>query len=156
MHRKDDVEPNGTKDLEWAPLNKAEHTQYQAIAARLNYMAPDRPDLTVTTMGACSRMAAPTQADWIRLKRIGRYLLHRPRAGCLFRWQKPGVKLHVHSDSDWAGDKATRRSVSGGAVFNGQHLIKTWSKQQHVVSMSSAEAELYAASKCGEWKAWVC
>ena len=27
----------------------------------------------------------------------------------------------------------------------GRHFIKTWSKAQHVVSLSSAEAELYAA-----------
>ena len=29
----------------------------------------------------------------------------------------------------------------------GQHMIKCWSKSQHVVSLSSAEAELYAAVK---------
>ena len=31
----------------------------------------------------------------------------------------------------------------------GKHLIKTWAKQQTVVAMSSAEAELYAGSKAG-------
>ena len=31
----------------------------------------------------------------------------------------------------------------------GQHLIKSWSKAQHAVSLSSAEAELYAAIRAG-------
>ena len=33
--------------------------------------------------------------------------------------------------------------------MHGRHLIRTWSKQQSVVAVSSAEAELYAASKAG-------
>ena len=33
--------------------------------------------------------------------------------------------------------------------MRGQHLIKSWSKSQHAVSLSSAEAELYAAIRAG-------
>ena len=53
----------------------------------------------------------------------------------------------AYSDSDWAGDACTRRSFTGGAIYNGTHLIKTISKQQSVVALSSAEAELYALCK---------
>ena len=31
-----------------------------------------------------------------------------------FRWQQSG-ELEAYSDADWGGDKATRRSVSGGS-----------------------------------------
>ena len=61
------------------------------------------------------------------------------------RWQAPNVHLEIFTDSDWAGDGVTRKSFTGGAIFNGAHLIKTISKQQAVVALSSAEAELYAA-----------
>ena len=45
----------------------------------------------------------------------------------------------------------SRRSVTGGALFHGNHLIKSWAKQKVVVATSSAEAELYACSKaCSE------
>ena len=85
----------------------------------------------------------------VSLKRVGRFLRGQPRCPVLFEWQHPGAKVEIYSDSDWAGDKSTRRSVSGGALMHGQHLIRTWSKQQTVVAVSSAEAELYAASRAG-------
>ena len=62
-------------------------------------------------------------------------------------WQDSKVKLEMFSDSDWAGDQVSRKSFSGAALFNGSHLIKTFSKQQSVVALSSAEAELYALRK---------
>ena len=42
---------------------------------------------------------------------------------------------------------ASWRSVSGGAVFRGSHMIKGWAKMQTVVATSSAEAELDALGK---------
>ena len=48
------------------------------------------------------------------------------------------------TDSDWAGCVKTARSTSGGIITMGDHLLKTYSRQQRVVALSSAEAELYA------------
>ena len=67
----------------------------------------------------------------------------------LYKWQGPEAIIHCHSDSDWAGDKESRRSVSGGVLYHGSHCIKSWAKMQSVVAKSSAEAELYAAGKAG-------
>ena len=67
----------------------------------------------------------------------------------LFAWQHESAQVEAYSDSGCAGDRIPRRSVSGGALMFGGHLIKTWSKQQAVVALSSAEAELYAATKKG-------
>ena len=50
-------------------------------------------------------------------------------------------------DSDWAGCKATRKSLSGGCIMLGNHLIAHWSKMQSSVALSSGEAELNAAVK---------
>ena len=58
--------------------------------------------------------------------------------------------IEVHTDSDWAGCKRTRVSVSGGIVRIGNSVIKCWSKGQHNLAKSSAEAELYAANLGGE------
>ena len=45
----------------------------------------------------------------------------------------------------------TGRSTSGGCMLWGSHPIKMWSRTQALVSLSSAEAELYAAIKaCSE------
>ena len=54
--------------------------------------------------------------------------------------------MEGYTDSDWAGCKRTRISVSGGVVRLGESMIKCWSKDQHNLAKSSAEAELYAAN----------
>ena len=51
------------------------------------------------------------------------------------------------SDSDWAGDKDTRKSITGYMVFVCGVLVCWWSKSQHAVSLSSSESELYALSE---------
>ena len=53
----------------------------------------------------------------------------------------------VQTDSDWAGDRESRKSISGGAISYGGGLVKSWSKEQPVVALSSGEAELYAANR---------
>ena len=55
------------------------------------------------------------------------------------------VSLSTQTDSDWATDPVTRRSVSAGAMYIGKHMIKSWSKVQALTALSTAEAELYAA-----------
>ena len=91
-------------------------------------------------------MATPTEGNWLLMKRMGRYLLGNPRLVQLFRWQSAAGALHTYTDSDWAGDKITRKSTSGGIVFKWNHAIKPWSSNQTVIALSSAEAELYAAN----------
>ena len=46
-------------------------------------------------------------------ERVGRFLVGRPRVGCLFEWQAHPSALHALADADWAGDRQSRRSVSG-------------------------------------------
>ena len=53
----------------------------------------------------------------------------------------------LFSDSDWAGDKDNRRSVSGLALFVCGVLVAWRSKQQKTVALSSSEAEFVAASE---------
>lgn len=46
----------------------------------------------------------------------------------------------IYSDSDFAGDKDTRRSTSGYATFLGKSPISWRSKRQKIVADSLAEA----------------
>ena len=55
--------------------------------------------------------------------------------------------MSTYVDSDWAGDKKTCKSTSGGMIFRGAHLLKSWSTNQQIVALSSGEAELYAQTK---------
>lgn len=66
------------------------------------------------------------------------------------RYEFQDATTHIigYSDSDWGTDRATRRSVSGGAVLLGSHVVAFWSRLQDKVALSSAEAECFAANKC--------
>ena len=64
-----------------------EDTKFRAIAARLNFMAADMPDIQFATKEACREMSAPTRASWKKLKRIGRYLVGRSRVAWKFPWK---------------------------------------------------------------------
>ena len=128
-------------------LGPGDASRYKGLAARLNYLAQDRPDIQYAVKEAARRMSKPTTGDWGLLKRIGRYLLGAPRALQTFRWQAVPVSVDVYVDSDWAGCHTTCRSTSGGAVTLGSHCIKSWSTTQATVAMSSAEAELFSLTK---------
>jgi hypothetical protein len=56
----------------------------------------------------------------------------------------PETQIDTYADSDWAGDLATRRSVSGGLLYLRGALVTSWSRRQATVALSSAEAELAA------------
>ena len=79
-----------------------------------------------------------------KLRRLGKYFIGRPRLVMKFRWQEWPSTITTFTDSDWAGCVATAKSTSGGALCIGEHVIRTYCKQQKVVALSSAEAELYA------------
>ena len=127
-------------------LTNGDFIRYRALVARIIYLSQDRPDLKFASMQVCCAIAKPTMRDMERVKRIGRYLVGKPRARCWFRWQQSG-ELETYLDAVWGGDKATRRSVSAGVNMRGAHCLKALTKKQQVVALSSAESELYAAVK---------
>ena len=57
---------------------------------------------------------------------------------------------HVYTDSDWASDYETRKSVSGMAIIfaGGTILYKT--QFQKATALSSTEAEFYALCDAGK------
>lgn len=129
------------------PLTGEEASSYRAMAARLNYLSLDRADLQFAAKEISKPMSAPRDGDWAKLKRVARYLVGVPRAIQRFQWQDAPAEMVCFTDSDWAGDKQSRKSTSGGVIMWGGHLLKSWSTTQQVIALSSAEAELYALLK---------
>ena len=92
----------------------AEATRFRAVAARANYLAADRPDIQYAVKEICRKMAKPARGDWQKLIRLGRYLKGAPRCVLEYAWQDCAVSPTGFSDSDWAGDRTTGKSTSGG------------------------------------------
>ena len=129
-------------------LNPFEATKFRSLGARANYLGLDRPDIQFATKELCRGMAKPSRGGMIRAKRLARYLLEVPDPTIKYSSEDCDLSvIQVYVDSDWAGCKSTRKSTSGGAVAWGGGLLKSWSRSQGPVAMSSGEAEFYAAIK---------
>jgi hypothetical protein len=135
------------EDEEEEKLVAGEASEYRGLAARANYLALDRSDIQFSTKEVCRGMANPSVADKRRLKRLGRFLIEKPRVVLEFRWQGVMEEVSGYSDSDWAGCRRTAKSTSGGALMWGGHCLKSWSSTQKNITLSSGEAELVAAVK---------
>ena len=65
----------------------------------------------------------------------------------MYLWQCMPRSIDAFTDASWAGCKVSRKSTSGGAMMWGKHFIKSGSKTQPIISLSSGEAELHGAVK---------
>ena len=127
---------------EGEPLEGEERTAYRALSARVNYLAQDRPDIQFAGKEICRFMQNPKSSDWMKLKKLGRYLRGKMRLVYHFQWQGKPPTLTGYTDTNWAGCSRTRRSTSAGGVMYGRHLIRCYSKTQATIALLSAEAEL--------------
>ena len=127
-------------------LEKSSHTAYRGAAARVNYLAADRPDIQFAAKEVCRFMSAPTQSSWNALRRLARYLSGLPRMVFQYKWQEANT-IDVYTDTDWAGCPRTRKSTTGGVMMMGSHVIKAWSSTQASIALSSGEAEFNGVVK---------
>ena len=131
------------------PLDDQEAKRYRRLAATVNYLATDRPDLQFTASVLGRTMARPTERSWGNLKKVARYL--KGHVKVVYEFPEAEGKdvqdLVGYSDSDWAGCKRSRRSTSGGLVTLGGGVLRSWSNRQATVALSSGEAEFHSASK---------
>ena len=128
-------------------LDGEQASQYRALIARCNYISPERPDIAFAVKEFSRSMSKPTKGDWLKLKRLGRYLVGRPRLQQVYSWQDTQNILKVFIDADWVGCKESRGPTTGGCAMLGRHALKGWSKTQILIALSSGESELYAPLK---------
>lgn len=102
-------------DTESDEMFLADASGYRMLIARLKFLSMDRPDIQYSTKEASKCMAKPHQHHWHLLKRIGRYFVEAPRVVQMFNWQSGVSSVEGYSGSDWAGDRSSRKSTSGGA-----------------------------------------
>ena len=74
------------KEFDETPLSPAEAQKYRSVAARLNFLAQDRPDLQFASRTVAKHMTAPTFGSMEIRKRIGRYLRGAARKVQHFQW----------------------------------------------------------------------
>lgn len=69
-------------------MSLADAIVYRQAAARINYVALDRPDLSFASRVATSHMSNPMEGDDQVIKRIIRYLKGKPRVAIRYQFQE--------------------------------------------------------------------
>ena len=109
-------------------------------------MMATRPDLSWSVSKLSQYLGKPTEAHWIAVERVFRYIYSTITHGLSFR-KTDDLKLVKYSDSDW-GSSIDRRSTTGYCfmliVQGGAISWKT--RRQPTVALSSTEAEYMALS----------
>jgi hypothetical protein len=123
-------------------LNRVE--RYRSMTCALLWLTRTRPDIAFSVTTLCKFLKSPRKCHWNDLKRIARYLSGTSDRGLCF--QADNMEVSAFSDSDWAADVTTRKSVSGSVVLVGGTIVYFKSQQQRVQALSSMEAETYALS----------
>ena len=127
--------------------NTAEEVKtFRQIVGSLIYaMTCTRPDLAFVVTKLSQSLEKPSEADWITVKHVMRYLKGTIDQKLMYNKSDEGVEISGFSDSDWASSH-DRRSTTGFCFsMNRRSAVVSWkSKKQQTVALSSCEAEYMA------------
>ena len=125
-------------------------TEFKSLVGSLMYAAiATRPDIAAA-VGMLSRyMDKPEEQHWTAAKRVLRYLKGTYDRGISFG-SKDDLKLKGYVDSDWAGDRASRRSRTGYIFYLCGGPVSWKSQLQHSIALSTVEAEYMAMAAAAQ------
>ena len=129
-------------------INYSEQVRYRTRTGTILYlMQKCRPDLSNMGRDPSKLMVCGTQGDMNALERAIKFIKQTENLGLRFtKGLHSGEKTHLEGyvDSDWAGNKDNRRSVSGWMIFLDGNLVNWGSRQQSHVTLSSTTAKYIA------------
>ena len=128
----------------------------QAVGSIMYAMVATRPDLAFAVGAVCAHMHNPSDAHWIAVKRILRYLKATAHLGLKFQANNNNnIEIRGYCDSDYAGDSTTSKSTTG-YVFTCANAAITWKSQKQTrVALSTTEAEYTAAAEAIKEAIWL-
>ena len=151
----------GALPLDSEPLDCDMASEYRSLVGMAMYLSQERYDLQYATKTLASSLKTPTKAAWLGLKRLVGYLrfsegfslkMRKTQKGDSFMEHLMNVHsdklrncVEVFSDSDWSGNFDMKSTSSAINTLNGI-VIHSTSRTQKAISLSSTEAEWYAAS----------
>ncbi|EOX95368.1 Cysteine-rich RLK (RECEPTOR-like protein kinase) 8, putative [Theobroma cacao] len=95
---------------------------YRKLVGSLLYLTFTRPHISFVMQCLSQFMDKPRVTHLQAAYRVLRYLKSTPSQGVLLP-TKSNLQLQVYTNSDWAGCKDSRKSISGFGVFLGNSII---------------------------------
>lgn len=118
---------------------------FHTRVAKLLYLAKRiRGDILLPVNFLCTRVSAPTEQDWEKLEKILKYLNGTKMYGLNLECSA-AMQLTGYIDAAYA-PHSDAKSHSGFVLTLGKGALLVKSSKQHIVTKSSTEAEVVAAS----------
>ena len=130
---------------------------YLNIVGCLMYaMVATIPDIAYGVGLASRFMSCPSKVHWQVVKWLLRYLNGSSNLGLVYgNNEADGNYIKGYCDADYATDLDKRRSITGYSFIVGGNLINWKSKFQHIVVLSTTEAEYMALTKAVKEAIWL-
>ena len=124
-----------------------------AVGSLMYAMLCTRPDICYV-VGVVSRFQSnPGPEHWVAVKHILKYL--RRTRDYMLVYSGGDLNLQGFTDSDFQGDKDSRKSTSGSVFTLGGGAIVWRSIKQSSIADSTMEAEYIAASEAAKEAVWL-
>jgi hypothetical protein len=122
--------------------------EYMRAVGSLLYAAiVTRPDIQFMVQQVARHLQSSGEEHWAAVKRGLRYLKGTRQLAIRYSSDaEDPLRLKAYCDSDWGGDRDSRRSTTGYLTMVAGGPVSWTSKLQATVALSSAEAEYMAAS----------
>ena len=141
------------------PLEPDRATAFRTAIGIAMYISSDRADCAFAIRTLGQRLSAPNADDWSAVQKLAAYMrstagyaLHLTPKAKGYSILQDGTQhdgtnhlLETFSDSDWCGSHQNRRSMSAAVHFLDGAAVFFSCRGQKTVSLSSCEAEWYAA-----------
>jgi hypothetical protein len=132
-----------------------DHEKYRTLVGSLLHASThSRPDLAYPVGALARHVQAPGQAHWTIAKHLLRYIKPTIGYGILYNGidQQPAF---IHSDSDYGGDKSTRKSTTGMVSILAGGAVTWSSRLQRTVALSTMESEYMALALSVKEALWL-
>ncbi|KAJ4703555.1 Retrovirus-related Pol polyprotein from transposon TNT 1-94 [Melia azedarach] len=125
-----------------------------AVGSLMYAMVCTRPDLTQSVSVVSRFMGEPSKEHWQAVKRIFRYLKGTFDVGLIYGGDTQCL-VTGFSDSDYAGDVDSRRSMTGYVFTLGSSVVSWKATLQPTVTLSTTEAEYMALTEAAKEGIWL-
>lgn len=140
-------------------LNTQEHKRFRQIIGKLSYIAQTtRPDIAYSVNLLTHYLAQPYHHHLTASIKILKYLnIHKDNCLVFGKHSYNDINqmhIKVYSDANYANAK-DRKSISGIILLLNNDIICWQTKKQSIIALSTAEAELYAATEAIKDALWL-
>jgi len=143
------AEDRGEKEME-------DITDYQAVVWSLMYTAlATWPDISYAVAALSRYTSRPFTSHMTGANRVLQDLTSTADFRLHFNSIDIGNSLSEYSDSDWANDRADRKSQGGHEVLANDAAISCQSRKQTLIAMATIEPEFIACSDASSEAKWL-